>query len=178
MKCKMLATLVIVVTATDVFSQSFLFKHNTGVSVSEGTASSKICYPYILGDSNIAVSIISFSDEDGSNESRFYVFDIKGKLLKTVFGKDQGWTDPSVVTSPTGSFLLGGSTYNPETDTVTWAEDRLYVYNKKTKVWTPHASLGKDVIWSAADGGKALSSAIWAEMKNESGELVLCVYRF
>ena len=171
-KSKATAPLIILMLVTIAhagFGQTKLFTYNTGVDYIEGESYSTS--PYILGPASIGVTLES---SDASNQNRFLVFDLKGNLQLTLLGSDLGWTQPSVVASPTGSFLLGG--YNSNSETL--SDDKLYVFNKKNKTWTPHPTIGKDVVWSSATAGNALASGIWAEIKNVGGKLVLSIYRF
>ena len=170
MKNKLILTLILTAIVAQLgFGQTRLFTYNTGVDYTEGEWHS--VNPVILGPSYIGVALTC--PDDGS-ASRFLVFDLRGRLQLTLLGSELGWTSSSVVASPTGSFLIGG--YN--SDTANYPDDKLYVFNKKTKTWTPHPTIGKDVVWSNATAGNALASGIWAEIQNVGGKLVLSVYRF
>ena len=172
MKIKILAILFLAASAQLGLSQTLLFTYNTGLDRNEGDG--QFCKPYTLGASYLGITLESFNAESGENESRFYVFDLKGRLQLTLLGTNLGWNQPSVIASPTGSFLIGG--YN--TSEETYADDKLYVFNRRTRNWTPNPSLGQNVVWSDATAGNALASGIWAEMKSVGGKLVLSVYRF
>lgn len=169
MKIKILPILFLAASAQLGQSQSLLFTHNTGVDFNEGLG--QVCHPFNLGASYIGIALISA--DGANNDSRFYVFDLRGRLQLTLLGRDLGWQIPNVIPSPTGSFLIGGLNGPGE-----YADDKLYVFSKRTKTWAANTTLGKEVVWSDATAGNALASGIWAEMKSVGGKLVISVYRF
>lgn len=177
---KLVISFLMLATAAISYPQTFLFKYNTELNTSEFNQNTQRCFPVILGSSHVGVAIQSSEENTGLNQSRFIIFRTDrgqiGRHVLTIHGKDYGWYTPSIIASPTGSFLIGGEDFDGVD--FTYAEDRLWSYNPRTKSWSLDPARGIGVIWSAADQGKNVPYAIWIEIKNEGGKLWLYVYRF
>ena len=169
---KVLTLLVFFSSSSIGFCQGFLFKYNTGINGLVGDES-LFCHVYPLGPLYIGFVLECFQNNTDFNESRFYVFDLKGNKRLEVSGKDLGWATANVEPSATGSFLLYG--YDKNYVNLT---GNIFSYKAKTKSWVASPNLGGGVVSWTAYGNISLSSSLYGELKKEFGELVLYIYRY
>jgi len=169
---KVLSLLVFFLSASIGFCQNFLFKYNTRINglVGDETLS---CHVYPLGPLYIGYLLECFQNGTDFNESRFYVFDLKGNKRLEVSGKDLGWVSGYVEPSATGSFLLYGydKMYANKTG-------RIFNYKAKSKTWVASPNLGGGVVEWTAYGDVSLASSLYGELNKEFGELVLYIFRY
>lgn len=133
------------------------------------------CRVQNIGSGNIAVALTYVNDPEGdpyTNNSRLFLFNLKGNLFQTILGQNDGWEEPYLTSSSSGSFGLYG--YNG----MYQSSYKFYVYDKRSKLWMAHPNLGMNNVATSTEAGGSTPFALWAEIKDESGKLVIYVYRF
>ena len=170
------------------FGQTFLFKYNTGIP-NRASGWQQMCYAQYISlgagsaPSWIALSISSVENSKvstGPNEGRFLVFNPKGTLYLNVAYSNLGAAYiPTFFTSPTGSFVLSGTTW---TNSASVTKHSFYKYNSSSRSWSLSSALPTtnpaNINYVGGQAGTQANCAIWCNLKNEGGKLVAYVYSY
>jgi hypothetical protein len=170
------------------FGQTFLFKYNTGIpyrasgwqqmcearyiSMGAGSTPSWIT----LNISSVETSKVS----TGPNEGKFLVFNQQGTLYLNVAYSTLGAAFiPVFLTSPTGSFVLSGTTW---TNSASVTKHSFYKYNSSSRSWSLSSALpttnSPNISYVYGQAGTQANCALWCSLQNEGGNLVAYVYSY
>lgn len=170
------------------FGQTFLFKYNTGIPY-RASGWLQMCHAQYISmgagstPSWITLSISSAEytkTSTGPNEGRFLVFNPKGTLYINVAYSTLGAAySPTFLTSPTGSFVLSGTTW---TNSASVIKHSFYKYNSSSRSWSLSSALPTtnppNISYVNGQAGTQANCAIWCNLKNEGGKLVAYVYSY
>ena len=170
------------------FGQTFLFKYNTGIPY-RASGWQQMCYAkYISLGAGSAPSWITLSISSvetskvstGPNEGKFLVFNQQGSLYLNVAYSTLGAAfSPVFLTSPTGSFVLSGTTW---TNSASITKHSFYKYNSSSRSWSLSSALPTtnppNIDYVGGQAGTQANCATWCNLKNEGGYLVAYVYSY
>jgi len=173
---KLLAVLVLAgvlflfAAASTNYAQTYLFKYNT--MINDAAFTSKFVNVRTIGSTFLGV-VVECNTDVPTYLNRFYIFDYKGKLRFSLVPSDYGMTTGTYITaSSSGSFYIEG--YSADFST---KSTELFIY--KSRNWSISSVANLDpIIANSVDGNDTASAGIFAELKNESGKIVVYVYRF